>query len=119
MLKTVLKRTSRNTAFPGRYRMTRALAARRARIPGMPWFRCFTNRWWSPRSLRPRYIVSEATTGFAPVGLSDETRQQAIWYATKRLQRLSRARILAAIARVQAGHYDRQRITQRFRARVI
>lgn len=119
MLKYVLRRTGRNPAYPGRWRMTRIHGARRARIPGMPWLRCFTNRWWSPLSLRQHYILSEATTGFTPVGLSDGTRQKAIWYATQRLQRLPRVKILAAITRALAGHTNRQRIPQRFRYRTL
>ena len=114
MRKTVMKRFG-----PGRWRATRVIGARRARIPGMPWFRCFTNRWWSPRSLRPLYIVSEAKTGFVPVGSADDSRQKAIWYATQRLSRLPRSKILAAISRAKAGHYDRMRIPQRFRARPL
>lgn len=117
MRKTVLKRTGRRiTGYPGRWRMTRIHGARRARIPGMPWFRCFTNRWWRPRA-GLRYIVTETTTGFTPDGIGDDTRQAAILHATYRLKSRRRPSILAVIARVQAGHVDRQRIPQRFRAR--
>lgn len=119
MLKHVLRRTGRNPAYPGRWRVTRIHGARRARIPGMPWFRCFTNRWWSPRYQRSRYILSEATTGFTPTTIADDTRQQAIWYASMRLKSRRRPIILAAIARVQAGHLDRQRPPRRFRARSL
>ncbi|HLO65307.1 MAG TPA: hypothetical protein VK165_20280 [Azonexus sp.] len=114
MLKAVLYRRKK-----GPYRMTRVIGARRARIPGMPWFRCFTNRWWSSRTLRPRYILSEATTGFTPTGYNEDDRATAIFYADVRLKNLPRRKILAAIARVHAGHLDRNRIPKRFRARAL
>lgn len=114
MRRTVIKRFA-----PGRWHNTRIHGARRARIPGMPWFRCFTNRWWHPSPRGLSYMLTEATTGFVPVGYGEDTRTRAIWYAEHRLKRLPRAKILAAIARTQAGHYDRQRIPQRFRARTV
>lgn len=114
MLKAVLY-----TRGHGPYRLTRVIGARRAHIPGMPWFRCFTNRWWSPRTLRPRYILSEATTGFTPTDYNEDDRVSAIFYARIRLKNLPRRKVLAAIARVQAGHLGRQRIPQRFRARSL
>lgn len=114
MRRTVMKRFG-----PGRRHNTRIYGARRARIPSMPWFRCLTNRWWKSLPRRPGYMLTEATTGFVPVGYREETRTRAIWYAEHRLRQLPRAKILAAIARTQAGYYDRQRIPQRFRARTV
>lgn len=112
-----MRRTVMKCLGPGRWHNTRIHGARRARIPGMPWFRCLTNRWWRPLPRRPGYMLIEATTGFVPIGYSEDTRTRATWYAEHRLKLLPRARILAAIARIQAGHYDPQRFPQRFRLR--
>lgn len=114
MLKSVLY-----TRGNGPYRLTRVIGARRAHIRSMPWLRCFTNRWWSSRTLRPRYILTEATTGFTPTGYNSDDRFSATFYALIRLKNLPRRKVLAAIARVKAGHFGRTRIPQRFRARAL
>lgn len=52
-------------------------------------------------------------------GYNEDDRATAIFYERIRLKNLQRRKILAAIARVQAGHFDRNRIPKRFRARAL
>lgn len=54
-----------------------------------------------------------------PTGYNEDDRASAFFYACIRLKNLPRRKVLAAIARVKAGHFGRERIPQRFRARAL
>ena len=114
MRKTVLYREGHT------WRNRKVSNARRARIPGVRYFKCFTNRWWSPRMAvhgAHRYIVSEVTTGFTPNAFSCASRREAIAYARVNLTKRPRRVILGAIARIKAGHIVNVRFPQHLKFR--
>jgi hypothetical protein len=96
----------------------RVNGAKRASLPGMPWFKCFTNKWYRPKALCQRYNLTEEKTGFVPSGLTSFDRREAEISALIRLRRRKRTEILAAIARVKRGFLDPKRIPQNFRFRI-
>lgn len=110
--------------YPGHkyFSVRRVIGYRKARIPGKPWFKCFTNRWWHPSLAvygKHRYMLTEQSTGLCPSTASSLSRQIATDEAriSLRLRGRTRPFILGAIACGKAGHYDRRRIPQNLRLR--
>ena len=88
----------------GKTRMRRVMGARRCSLPDMPWFKCFTNKWWSAGLPGPVFVLTEAQSGFSPFGGACISRVSAIREAFRVLAKRPRANVLGSVALARKGY---------------